>query len=70
MAGTRPSHAAVHASVLVSQNAGLAACRSKAIKEARLVERKVYFILDAGNWGWGGSWTPVQRPIACTDKWG
>ena len=32
---------------------GLAAHRSKANKEARLVERKVCFILDPGNWGWG-----------------
>ena len=35
---------------------GLAARRSKANKEARVVERKVCFVLDAGNWrgeGWG-----------------
>ena len=31
---------------------GLAAHHSKANKEARLVERKVCFISDAGNWGW------------------
>ena len=33
---------------------GLAACCSKTDKEARLVERKVCFILGAGNWeeGW------------------
>ena len=43
MAGTRRSHAVVHASVLVLQNPGLAASRSKAIKEARLVERKVVY---------------------------
>ena len=29
-------------------------------KSLRLMERKVCFILDAGNWG--GGWTPVQRP--------
>ena len=40
---------------------GQAACRSKAHKEARLVERKVCFISDAGNWGRGMS---VQRPTA------
>ena len=33
---------------------GLAACCSKTNKEAKLVERKVCFILDAGNWGEGG----------------
>ena len=44
-------------------NPGPAARRSKANEEARLVEMKVCFILDAGNkWGgWGGR-TPVQRP--------
>jgi len=31
----------------------LAACRSKANKQARLVERKVCFISDAGNWSRG-----------------
>ena len=30
---------------------GLAACRPKANKQARLVERKVCFISDIGNWG-------------------
>ena len=30
-----------------------AACCSKASKQARLVERKVCLILDAGNWEWG-----------------
>ena len=39
---------------------GLPAHRSKANKEARLVERKVCFILDVGNWVGGGQ-TPVQR---------
>ena len=34
---------------------GPAACCFKANKKARLVERKVCFILDAGNWlCWGG----------------
>ena len=32
---------------------GLAASRSKANKQPRLVERKVYFISDADNWGQG-----------------
>ena len=32
----------------------LGACHSKAVKEARLVERKVCFISDASNWGWSG----------------
>ena len=30
-----------------------AACHSKASKQARLVERKVCFISDAGNWAGG-----------------
>ena len=38
--------------VILSPNPGPAARLSKAIKEARLVERKVCFILDAGK-GWG-----------------
>ena len=38
----------------------LAACHSKANKQARLVERKVCFISDAGNCR-GGWWTSVQR---------
>ena len=38
---------------------GQAACCSKAHKQARLVERKVCFTSDAGNWGRGMS---VQRP--------
>ena len=44
----------------VTESRGLAACHSKANKEPVLVERKVCFILDAGNWGEGR--TPVQRP--------
>ena len=32
---------------------GLAAHHPKANKKARLVERKVCFISDARNWGWG-----------------
>lgn len=35
----------------------------KANKKARLVERKVCFILDADNCGRAGWWTPVQRPF-------
>ena len=30
------------------------------------MERKVGFISDACNWGWGGYWTPVQRPVPPT----
>ena len=45
----------------------LAALHSKSIKEARLVERKVCLISDAGNWV-GGWWTPVQRLTAPTDN--
>ena len=33
---------------------GPTAQHSKAGKQARLVERKVCFISDAGNWGWRG----------------
>ena len=40
---------------------GLAARRSKANKEARLMERKVCFILDASDWAHRGAQTPVQR---------
>ena len=43
---------------------GLDARPSRVKKQARLVERKVCFISDAGNWGWGvegGWWTSVQR---------
>ena len=36
---------------------------SKASKEARLVERNIYFILDAICAG-GGGWVPVQRLTA------
>ena len=38
-----------------------AAGRSKANKQGRVVERKVCFISDAGNWGTGGWQTSVQR---------
>ena len=42
----------------------LAAHCSKANRQARLVERKVWFISDASNWGErGGWWTSVQRLI-------
>ena len=42
----------------------LAACHSRAKKQARLVERKVCFISDIGNceWGWGEC-TTIQRLI-------
>ena len=50
---------------IFTKSAGLAACHSKALKEARLVERKVCFILDASNPRVGvGGRTPVQRPTA------
>ena len=44
---------------------GPAACCFKANKKARLVERKVCFILDAGNWlCWGGE-GPGWRADSC-----
>ena len=42
---------------------GPAAHHSKANKEARLVEREVCFISDAGNWEWRVR-TPVQSPTS------
>ena len=48
---------------------GLAACCSKANKEAKLVERKVCFILEASNqvgWEWGADFCP--RLIPSTDN--
>ena len=47
---------------------GPAVCSSEAIKEARLVERKVFLILDAGSGGWRR--TPVRRPTPPTDNQG
>ena len=51
-----------------NQKWGPAARSSKANKEARLVERKVCFILDASNRGGGGGGggrqMPVQRPTS------
>ena len=45
----------------------LAARHSKANKQARLEERKICFISDAGNWR--GGWQPsVQRPTPPSDK--
>ena len=41
-----------------------AACQSKVNKQARLVERKVRFISDAGNWGSAREQTSVQRQLA------
>ena len=41
--------------------AGPAACHSKVNEQARLVERKLCFISDAGNWRWGEWRTSVQR---------
>ena len=43
---------------------GLAARRSKANKEARLVEREVCFIWDAGNQGWESGGRAVSCPKA------
>ena len=43
----------------------LGACHSKAVKEARLVERKVCFISDASNWGLegrGADFYPKDNP--------
>ena len=49
--------------VVLLPSPGLVACHSKAKKEAKLVEKKVCFILDIGNLGKVGlEWTPVQRP--------
>ena len=57
---------------------GPAACHSKANKQARLVERNICFISDAGNWGVGWQ-TSVQRPTPpqqaggesfCRQSWG
>ena len=36
---------------------------SKANKQARLVERKVCLISDAGNWGWGGGGHLSKGPL-------
>ena len=52
----------------VTESEGPAARRSKANEEPRLVERKVCFILEAGDQG--GGWTPVQRPTPPTDSQG
>ena len=41
---------------------GPATRHSKASKQARLAEKKVCFISDAGNSVWGGWQTSVQRP--------
>ena len=45
----------------VTESWGLGPRHSKASKQTRLVERKVCFISDAGNWGLGE--TSVQRPL-------
>ena len=47
---------------------GPAARCSKANKEARLVERKVCFILEAGSWGAGGGLVSKGR-LPTTDSW-
>ena len=46
------------------EGGGLATHHSEANKEARLVERNIYFILDASMWWAGGGWAPVQRLTA------
>ena len=55
------------------QKWGPAARGAKANKVARLVEGKVCFIVEAGNWGWGveewgGRQTRIQRPAPHTDN--
>ena len=48
----------------------LGACHSKAIKEARLVERKVCFILDASNWGLEGrGQAPLSMGFCRQESW-
>ena len=49
-----------------NQKCGPTAHHSKAVKKNRLMERKVCFILDAGNQGRGQ--TPVQRPTPFPDN--
>jgi len=57
-----------------NQEWGPASCCSKAIKESKLVERKVWFILDARNQGWGKSghlskgWLPHHPTDKSGDK--
>ena len=49
---------------------GLAAYRSEASKQARLVERKVCFISDAGSWGRGRVVDVCPKADSPTDKQG
>ena len=59
-----------HQKVLLKSMWDMAACCLKANKQARLVESKVCFFSDSGNWQ-GGWWTSVQRPTAPTgNHWG
>ena len=53
--------ASVHLHAVVTESGGSNACCSKAKKEAKLVERKVCFILDASNGVGGWGQTSVQR---------
>ena len=57
LANRKPS---INIGGIITEREGPAARRSKANKEARLVERKVCFILRARTRG--GGQTPVQRP--------
>ena len=50
--------------VILLPNPSPAARFSKAMKEARLVERKVCFILDAGK-GWGGAPDTCPKTDSC-----
>ena len=50
----------VKRSMIVFRNCNPAVLCSKANKEARLMERKICYILNASDWGHGGGQTPVQ----------
>ena len=47
--------------LLPKSEVGPVACRWKDNNQAKLVERKVYFILDASNWWGSGEGTSVER---------
>ena len=46
---------------------GPTACCSKASKEARLIERKVCLMFDAGNLEWGEA--VAGRETSCLNQW-
>ena len=46
----------------VTESGGPAARRSEANKEAKLLGRKVCFISETGNWGWGHSCPKANCP--------